>query len=77
MEKQKREPRTALDQERSIPQKTPKQRALTTKMGKAGRKRITDWPTISKAEIRGAQNPKERIRARRRSIFPWRPKPFR
>src|SRR4030042_2398658 len=57
MEKQTSEPRTALDQDSKVPQTRPKARALTPKMGKAGRKRIRDWATIRKAEIRGAQNP--------------------
>jgi hypothetical protein len=57
MEKQVMDPKTALLQDRSSPHTRPKARALTTKMGNAGRKRITDCPTIKVAEIRGAQTP--------------------
>jgi hypothetical protein len=39
-------------------------------MGKAGRKRTTDWAIIKEAEIRGAQSPKERMKVLRRWMFP-------
>jgi hypothetical protein len=70
MAKQVMDPKTALLHDKSSPQKRPKARALTTKMGKAGRKRITDWATIKKNEISGAHNPKERMKILRRWMFP-------
>jgi hypothetical protein len=57
MEKQVMDPKTALLQDKSSPHTRPKAKALTTKIGKAGRKRITDCPIIKVAEIRGAQMP--------------------